>query len=111
MIQPLQLPLTVSQVRSKASETEPQVPKEEQGQPKLPNLAGVLYRETYDEFTREKRPVVLASHCWSSRQTLFVGCRGGQLLSVDFDTGVAQVLANPQLTEVGQTSKVLHFCA
>ena len=67
---------------------------------RLPDLTNVLFKETYDEYTHNRDPVVLTSHCWSSQQTLYVGCRGGQLLMVDFDTGVIQVLANTQLTQV-----------
>lgn len=66
-------------------------------QPRLPDLSNVLYKETYDEYTRVKNPVVLVSHCWSSHQTLYVGCRGGQLLRVDFDSGFIEVLANTQV--------------
>lgn len=60
----------------------------------------MLYKETYDEFTKDKNPVVLTSHCWTSKQTIYVGCRGGQLLLADFDTGTINMVANPQLAEV-----------
>ena len=99
-IQPPLLPLSVTHVQSKASETEQHTTKEV----KLPDLSKVLYQETYDEYTREKRLVVLASHCWSTQQSMFVGCRGGQLLTVDFDTGVIKTLANPQVRCVGHTN-------
>lgn len=75
-------------------------------QPRLPELSNVLYKETYDEYTCVRNPVVLVSHCWSSHQTLFIGCRGGQLLKVDFDSGVIEVMANTQLTQV----KRLYCC-
>ena len=98
-VQPPQLPLSVAHVQSKASEkTESHHVREDH--PKQPDLSRVLYRETYDEYTRERRPVVLTSHYWSSQQSLFVGCRGGQLLSTDFDTAIIQVLANPRLAQV-----------
>ena len=99
-IQPLLLPLSVTHVQSKTSETEQHTTKEVN----LPDLSKVLYQETYDEYTREKRLVVLASHCWSTQQSMFVGCRGGQLLTVDFDTGVIKTLANPQVRCVGHTN-------
>ena len=96
-IQPPLLPLSVTHVLSKASETEQHTTKDVHSGPNLPDLSKVLYQETYDEYTREKRLVVLASHCWSTQQSMFVGCRGGQLLTVDFDTAVIKTLANPQV--------------
>lgn len=67
---------------------------------KSPDLSHVLYKETYDEFTKDKNPVVLASHCWTSKQTVYVGCQGGQLLLADFDTATINMVANPRLAEV-----------
>ena len=53
---------------------------------------------------------MLTHHCWSSQQSLFVGCRGGQLLSIDFDTAIIQVLANPQLTQVEPKTTAVCLC-
>ena len=97
-LQPPQLSLSATQTYSKASEME--LNHATSDHTRLPDLTNVLFKETYDEYTRNRDPVVLTSHCWSSQQTLYVGCRGGQLLMVDFDTGVIQVLANTQLTQV-----------
>ena len=97
-LQPPQLSLSATQTHSKASEME--LNHVALDHARLPDLTNVLYKETYDEYTRNRSPVVLTSHCWSSQQTLYVGCRGGQLLMVDFDTGVIQVLANTQHTQV-----------
>ena len=97
-LQPPQLPLSATQVQS---EMERHCTTTDQ--PTLPDLSRVLYKETYSEYTHERSPVVLTSHCWSSRQTLYVGCRSGQLLSVDFDTGITQVLVNTQVCEFPHT--------
>lgn len=102
-LQPPQLPLSSTQVQSKVDETE--LTHATLDQSRLPDLSNVLYKETYDEYIHDKSPVVLASHCWSSQQTLYVGCRGGQLLMVDFDTGAIKVLANSQVKAV-----LLHMC-
>ena len=98
-LHPPKLSVSVAQVQSKADEMEQKHATSDQ--PALPDLSTVLYKETYDEYTHERKLVVPTSHCWSSQQTLYVGCRGGQLLSVDFDSGVIQVLAN---TQIGQVS-------
>ena len=65
-----------------------------------PDFSHVLYNETYDEFTREKCPAVPVSHCWTSKQTIYVGCKDGQLLLVDFEMGTIKVIANPYLFQV-----------
>lgn len=97
-LHPPKLPLSVAQVQSKADKVEQKHATYDQ--PALPDLSTVLYKETYDEYTRDRKLVELTSHCWSSQQTLYVGCRGGQLLTADFDTGVIQVLANTQISQV-----------
>lgn len=61
-----------------------------------PNMSEVFYKESYEDFIEVKEPVELRSFCWTPRQSLYVGCAGGQLLSVDFDTGSTTVLVNPQ---------------
>lgn len=94
LIQPPQLSLSAS----KSGDIEPN--HVQMDHPTLPDFTRVLYKEIYDEYTCLRSPVVLTSHCWSSQQTVFVGCRGGQLLTVDFDTGITHVLANAQLTKV-----------
>ena len=69
------------------------------------NMSTVLYKESYDEFVREKQPVVLTSHCWTTKQSVYFGCLGGQLLQVDFESGEVIVLANPQLVQVSVTER------
>ena len=60
-----------------------------------PNMSSIFYKESYEEFIREKMPMELRSMCWTPRQNLYVGCAGGQLLSVEFDSGSVSVLVNP----------------
>ena len=63
-----------------------------------PNMSSVLYQETYDNFMQKKQPVKLTSHCWTPKQSIYIGCAGGQLLLAEFDSGSVRVLVNPQLT-------------
>ena len=65
-----------------------------------PGMSRVLYKESYDDFVRERQPVVLTSHCWTAQQSIYLGCSGGQLLQVDFESGEVIVLTNPQLAQV-----------
>ena len=76
-----------------------------------PDLSGVLYRETYDEFLQRKDPVVLKSHCWTPHQSVYIGCADGQLLLADFEGGVVKVLANPQAIQVHDLTSICvrHF--
>lgn len=59
-----------------------------------PNMSEVLYKDTYEEFIREKELVETKSHCWTPKQSVYVGCAGGQVLLVDFDTGCTTVVVN-----------------
>lgn len=61
------------------------------------DMTKVLYSETYDEFMCKKVPVEPKSHCWTPKQSIYVGCSGGQLLMIESDSGVTKMLANPQL--------------
>lgn len=61
-----------------------------------PDMSKVFYKESYEEFVRLKEPMEPRSLCWTPKQMLYVGCAGGQLMLVDFDSGSAAVLVNPQ---------------
>lgn len=61
-----------------------------------PNMAEVYYKEPYDEFIKLKEAVVLKSLCWTPKQSIYIGCDGGQLLIVDVDSGCTTVVVNPQ---------------
>lgn len=61
-----------------------------------PDMSKVYYKESYEEFVRLKEPMEPKSLCWTPKQELYVGCAGGQLMMVDFDSGSATVLVNPQ---------------
>ncbi len=67
-----------------------------------PNMSEVYYKGTYEDFVNMNEMVEMKSYCWTPKQTLYVGCSGGQLLSIEFDTGTATVLVNshPPLEEV-----------
>ena len=60
-----------------------------------PIMQHVLYEVPYDEFVRNKAPVRPVSHCWNAQQNVYIGCEHGQLLLVDFETGLVRILANP----------------
>lgn len=59
-----------------------------------PNMSEVLYKESYEEFIKERELMELKSFCWTPQQNLYVGCAGGRLLSVEFDSGSVSVLVN-----------------
>lgn len=61
-----------------------------------PNMSEVYYKVSYQDFMKQRQPVVPMSLCWALRQCVYVGCDGGQLLLVEVDTGKATLLANPQ---------------
>lgn len=63
-----------------------------------PNMKQVLYKDSYDEFLQKKSPVEPVSHCWSTQQTVYIGCEHGQLLLVDFESGIVSIAANPEVT-------------
>lgn len=63
-----------------------------------PDMSKVFYKESYEEFVRLKEPMEPRSFCWTPKQELYVGCAGGQLMMVDFDSGDASVLVNPHPT-------------
>ena len=60
-----------------------------------PNMSEVLYKESYEEFIKDREPMELKSFCWTPKQNLYVGCAGGQLVSVEFESGCVSVLVNP----------------
>lgn len=60
-----------------------------------PDMSKVFYKESYEDFVRLKESMEPKSLCWTPKQELYVGCSGGQLMLVDFDSGVANVLVNP----------------
>ena len=60
-----------------------------------PSMIQVLYRDSYDDFMQWKYPVVPESHCWNAQQNVYIGCQQGQLLLVDFETGIVSMIANP----------------
>jgi hypothetical protein len=61
-----------------------------------PDMSKVYYKESYEEFVRLKEPVEPKSVCWTPKQELYVGCTGGQLMLVDFDSGGTTILVNTQ---------------
>lgn len=61
-----------------------------------PNMSEVLYKESYDEFVRLKEPIEPRALCWTPKQSIYVGCGGGQLMMVEFDSGCVTVMVNPQ---------------
>lgn len=62
-----------------------------------PNMDQVLYADPYDEFMNKKCPMKPVSHCWNAQQNVYIGCEDGQLLLIDFETGLAKILANPAI--------------
>ena len=62
------------------------------------DLSKALYPESYDSFMQKKATVEPKCHCWTPKQSVYVGCAGGQLLTIESDSGVTKILANPQLT-------------
>lgn len=64
----------------------------------LPDMNHVLYQDSYDEFMQKTCPVKPISHCWNAQQNVYIGCEHGQLLLVDFETGLVKILANPTIT-------------
>lgn len=67
----------------------------------VPDMTSVLYSESYNKFAASKKRVVPESQCWGPcPQTLYIGCRGGQILAVDSESGVVTILANPQVIKV-----------
>ncbi len=60
-----------------------------------PNMSNVFFKESYEEFIKVREPIEMKSFCWTPRQNLYVGCAGGQLVSVEFDSGCVDVLVNP----------------
>ena len=63
-----------------------------------PNMKQVLYKDSYDDFLQERSPVEPVSHSWSAQQTVYIGCEHGQLLLVDFESGIVSIIANPEIT-------------
>ena len=75
----------------------------------VPDLTSVLYTESYDEFIATKELVIPESQCWGSQQSVYIGCKGGQVLMVDSESGLVTVLANPQIIKVWP-SRLGHLC-
>ena len=65
-----------------------------------PDMDRVLYAQSYDEFVAKKAPVFPTSHCWTTHQSVYIGCRGGQLLLAEFESGVVKMVSNPEVLEV-----------
>lgn len=63
----------------------------------VPDMTAVMYSESYDKFMATKDLVIPESQCWGPQQCLYVGCKGGQILAVDPESGAVTVLANPQV--------------
>eukprot|EP00731_Ephydatia_muelleri_P020650 Em0013g377a len=63
----------------------------------VPDMTSVMYAESYNEFAASRKMVVPESQSWGPQQTLYVGCRGGQILAVDSESGAVTILANPQV--------------
>lgn len=61
-----------------------------------PNMSEVFYKDSYEEFIRVKQPVEVRAHAWTPKQSIYVGCGGGQLILVEFDTGCTTLLVNAQ---------------
>ena len=74
-----------------------------------PNMKQVLYQDSYDEFMRKKSPVKPVSHCWNAQQKVYIGCQHGQLLLVDFETGIVSIVANPEITVCSANSPKMHL--
>lgn len=72
------------------------------------DVSKVLYPESYDEFMHQRVHVEPVCHCWTPKQSVYVGCSGGQLLMMESDSGVTRLLANPQLI-VRKASLQLHY--
>ncbi|XP_075712589.1 cilia- and flagella-associated protein 43 isoform X2 [Rhinoderma darwinii] len=70
----------------------------------IPAIAGLVGDEAEGFIPKEQRkPIVKPNtHCWSSTSNLFVGCKGGQLLSVNPETQKITVL---NLTEPSTTGE------
>ena len=62
-----------------------------------PDMNQVLYQDSYDNFMQKKCPVKPTSHCWNAQQNVYIGCEHGQLLLVDFETGLMKILVNPAI--------------
>ena len=67
-----------------------------------PNMSEVCYKDSYQNFIKNNKPMMPKSLCWTPKHSVYVGCDGGQLMVVDVDTGTTTVLVNPQLP--------LHVC-
>ncbi|XP_069620079.1 cilia- and flagella-associated protein 43 [Ranitomeya imitator] len=78
----------------------PQVP--------LHAIAGLVGDEVEGFIPKEERkPVVKpSSHCWSSTSLLFVGCKGGQLLSVNPETQKMTALSLTEPPTAGTSPRV-----
>lgn len=63
-----------------------------------PNMKQVLYKDSYDEFLQKRSPVEPVSHCWSAQQIVYIGSEHGQLLLVDFESGIVSIVANPEIS-------------
>ncbi|CAN2390323.1 hypothetical protein PRIEUP_LOCUS359, partial [Pristimantis euphronides] len=70
----------------------------------LPAIAGLIDDEAEGFIPKgQRRPAVNPSvHCWSSASHLFVGCKGGQLLSINPETQKMTALNLTMLTTAGE---------
>lgn len=62
-----------------------------------PNMKQVLYKDSYDYFLQKRSLIEPVSHCWSAQQTVYIGCKHGQLLLADFESGIVSIIANPEI--------------
>ncbi|KAM5172544.1 cilia- and flagella-associated protein 43 [Mantella aurantiaca] len=79
-----------SQIDTELSYLGPQMP--------VPAIAGLLGDEAERFMPKElQKPVVKPNaHCWSATSDLYVGCKGGQLLSINPETEMVTVLMDWQ---------------
>ncbi len=73
-----------------------------------PNMAEVYYSGSYEDYIRKKQCVEPKCICWTTKQAAYVGCGGGQLLTVEAESGSATLLVNPLPTEVS-TQKIYNY--
>ena len=67
------------------------------------DLSNVLHSKPYRDSSEKDITVTPSSHCWTQNSSLYCGCKGGQLFSVDADVGSIQLLINPVSVLNGET--------
>ena len=61
-----------------------------------PDMSRVYFKQSYQDFIKIHQPLELKSFCWTPKQSIYIGCADGQLMVVEFDTGIVTMLVNPQ---------------